>query len=219
MKKIKIYKKIQEESFFLNFKIQIGREAMYVSSKTFWFGEQEVTRWLLDTKKFFKGDLAKVTKEEERTIKDFVHFLLVFKEYEYTLSKRRNFNLSIDTLERCTAKEAWEEDGPCPFGDEDYRKEVQLSSVDSQWQSESNLHLTCQFVGHVTNEEGNKPLEAYYLNPINFFHCTLGATPESMKRRLGQVVDPVIIDGNNDLAVTWFVLKILPTYYMLADMR
>ena len=203
-KSIKIEKKIYRASFC--FKVTVGREIFYFEGAP----SGSEYRWFFGRKKdFTPGKDAPVTDKEQDEILQFIKFLLVFRAYEYTLSTRRNFVLRMEEIQR--------EKGVEGYADFDYRKEVQLCSVDSLFGSQSNLCLACQFVGHVTNEGGNTLLKTEgYLEAIPFFHMTLEATPESMKKRLGRVIDPEVIDGNYGLATLWFVHNILPTYYMLA---
>ncbi len=226
-KKVVISKKSQEIGRYVNYKIQIGSDDPIFVSKD----AARQGRWSFDTKSFFKGGSSPLDQDELEIILQFVKFLIVFQAYEYTLGTRRNFLLSVETtgVEKAS-------DG---YHDFDYRKEVKLESVNSNWGSRSAMSIYAQFDGHVTNEGGNQLLERYYSAPIPFINMTLQATEESMIRRLGEPIGQMeifnprprekeyienfgtaeVIDGNNPLATAWFVLKILPTYYMLANMR
>jgi len=211
-KSVKIEKKSNHEYF--NFKVTLGREAFFFSKdnalgSNLSFGD----------KKYFLGEESPVTETETMEIREFAEFLIVFRAYEYTLSSRRDFSLGLETTETLTAKDAWKDsEETCYYNDFDYRKEVKLSSVDSLWGSQSNMHIFCQFVGHVTNEGGNQILEPYYLERNNYLYLGVEANSESLQKRLG-VKELKPFDTNSQLVIMWFLYEILPTYFMLDGLK
>ncbi len=170
--------------------------------KTFWsFGEEVL----------FEGTKSNLTKEESAEIAEFLHFLEVFEAYEYTLNTRANFDLIVEGMIAIPSDEG--------YSDYDYTTEVTLSSQRSQWGSESMVEIECYFAGHITTGGGNQILNPLYMEEKEKYRIKmeLRATEESMKNRINTPLKhKVVIDSKNHIAVAWFVLVVLPLYYMKA---